>query len=86
VTVGYNAWLCGLVLQWVLVWVFERLDLEIDIEIRPVQMNPVKETDVQYSFDRGVLEPRILRVGEEILLVEDEQPDAAGRNIQYFRP
>jgi len=66
--------------------VFERLDLEIDVEIRPVQMNPVEETDVQDSFDRGVLEPRILRVGQEILLVEDEQPDAAGRNIQYFRP
>jgi hypothetical protein len=66
--------------------VFERLDLEIDVEIRPVQMNPVEETDVQDRFDRCILKPRILRVGQEIFLVEDEQPDAAGRNIQYFRP
>jgi hypothetical protein len=58
--------------------VFERLHLEIDIEIRPVQMNPVKETDVENSLDRSVLEPRIFRVGQEILLVEHEQPDAAG--------
>jgi hypothetical protein len=69
-----------------LVWVFERLDLEIDVEIRPVQMNPVKETDVENSLDRRVLEPRIFREGQEILLVEHKQPHAAGRNIQYFRP
>jgi hypothetical protein len=66
--------------------VFERLNLEIDIEIKPVQMNVVEETNVENSLDRSLLEPRILRVGQEILLVEYEQPDAAGRNIQYFRP
>ena len=65
---------------------FERLNLEVDIEIWPVQMNSIEETDVENALDRSVLEPRVLRVGEEVLLAEDEQPDAVARNVQNFRP
>jgi hypothetical protein len=84
-TVGYNAWLCGPVLKWVLAWMFEGLDLEVDVEIWPVKMNAVEELDAQNALDRGVLEPRIFRVREEVLLAENKQPDAVGRNVQNFR-
>jgi hypothetical protein len=84
-TVGYNAWLCGPVLKWVLVRVFERLNLEVDIEIWPVEMNAVEELDIQNTLDRCVLEPRIFLVGKEVLLAENKQPDAVGRNVQNFR-
>jgi len=83
--VGYNAWLCGLVLKWVLVRMLERLDFEVNVEIWPVKMNAVEEPDIQNALDWGVLEPGILCVGEEVLLVENKQPDAVGRNVQNFR-
>ena len=64
---------------------FERLDLEVDVEIWPVEMNAVEELDFQNALDRRVLEPGIFRVGEEVLFAKNKQPDAVGRNVQDFR-
>ena len=84
-TVGYNAWLCGPVLKWVLIRMLERLNFEVDVEIWPVQMNAVEEPDIQNALDWGVLEPGVFRVWEEVLLVENKQPDAICRNVMNFR-
>jgi len=48
-------------------------------------MNTVEEPDIQNALDWGVLEPRVFCVGKEVLLVENKQPDAVGRNVQDFR-
>lgn len=64
-----------------MVRVIQGPNLEIDVEIRPVQMDLVKQPNVDNALDRSILEPWILRVREEVLLVEHEQPNAGGRNI-----
>jgi hypothetical protein len=80
-----NAWLCGLVLKWVLVRMLERLNFKVYVEIWPVEMNAVEEPDIQNALDRGVLEPRVFRIRKEVLPVQNKQPNAVGRNVQDFR-
>ena len=51
---------------------FERLGLEIDVKVWPVEMNAIEELDFKNAFNRGVLAPRIFRVGEEVLIAENK--------------
>ena len=50
-----------------------------------MEMNTVEEPDIQNALDRGVLEPRVFRIGKKVLPAENKQPDAVGRNVQDFR-
>ena len=68
----------------VVLWVFDRVNGEVDVEVRPVDMMRMRKLDVQELSDRGVAEPGELAKGQEMLPVANEQPEAVSGNIPYF--
>lgn len=54
----------------------DRLEAQVDVQPRPMEMLPVQQLDVQDARDGGILEPGKLLEGEKELLVADEDPEA----------
>jgi len=52
------------------------VQLQIDVKIRPPEVEPVEQLDGEYRARRGVLEPRIFGEREKELLAIDVQPNA----------
>jgi hypothetical protein len=54
--------------------IFEGLDGEVDVEVRPGEVSSVGPLDIQDIVHGRALEPREVCEAEEILLLVDEQP------------
>jgi hypothetical protein len=62
----------------------DRIDCEINVELRPVQMTRLRTLYPEDRRNRGVLEPRKLFEWEEALSIIDEQPEAMRRDVRNF--
>jgi hypothetical protein len=61
--------------------IFEATHFQIDIEVGPAEVMVVEELDMEDLADRGVLEPRVLLIGQVVLPPIDTQPDAMAVNM-----
>jgi hypothetical protein len=62
----------------------ERLDGQIDVQVRPVQVMWRGELDVRELPDRGVPEPREILERQKPFAFADEQPEAVSGDVADF--
>jgi len=60
---------------------FYRLDREVDVEIRPVEMVRARKLDVHEFSDRHIAKPRELLERKKQFPLADEDPEAVPRNV-----
>jgi hypothetical protein len=53
----------------------DRLDGQVDIEIRPVEVSRTRPLEPKYGLDRSALEPREVFEGKEQLVIVQQQPE-----------
>jgi hypothetical protein len=73
-----------LVQERVVIWLIEALYFQVNIQIGPIQVVAVKESDIEELVYRGLLKPRVMIVVQEILLVLNQDPEPMRRNIGDF--
>jgi hypothetical protein len=61
-----------------------RLNAEIDIKLRPVEVTRGWLLYGKYSTERLVLKPREIFVGQEQLPFSDQEPDSMSRDVSHF--
>lgn len=71
--------------KWVGFGVFERVQAQIDVQVRPMQMVSREELYVEDVMDARLAEPREILVGEEVLFVMDKEPETATVNMRHRR-
>jgi len=54
---------------------FNRVDGQIDIEIRPVEVSRARSLQPKYGLDRSALEPREVFEGQKQLVIVQQQPE-----------
>ena len=67
--------------QWKFFRVFDALQIQIHVEIRPMKMIAVGKFHVEQLVDRRAAKPREIVEAEKILLARDEQPEAVRRTV-----
>ncbi|OGW33863.1 MAG: hypothetical protein A2010_16440 [Nitrospirae bacterium GWD2_57_9] len=60
---------------------FQNVDLEIHIQVRPIEMIAMQQLNILNRAQGLLFKIRILLIGEEIFLVENEQPDTVWSNV-----
>jgi hypothetical protein len=63
---------------------FERINIEVHVQIGPIQMVLVQELHVQNGVYPGIAEPGVLRVGEKVLLPIDVKPQAMRGDVEHL--
>jgi len=71
-------------LQGILLWAPQGFQLQIDVQIRPMQVMAVQQNHVEYRFDAHAFEPRVVLMIQEILAALDVDPDALGGDALDF--
>ena len=54
---------------------FDGVDGQIDIEIRPVEVSRARPLEPKYGLDRSALEPWEVLEGKEQLVIVQQQPE-----------
>ncbi|OGW51202.1 MAG: hypothetical protein A2078_00125 [Nitrospirae bacterium GWC2_57_9] len=60
---------------------FQNVDLEIHIQVRPIEMIAMQQLNILNRAQGLLFKIRILLIGEEIFLVENEQPDTVWSTV-----
>ena len=68
----------------VLLGMRDRLDVKIDVELRPVEMVRLRALDVKDRTHRCVSKPREVLKGEEVLCLVEKEPKAVRRDAEDF--
>ena len=61
-----------------------RLDGQVNVKIRPVQVTRARQLNVRQLGDRGVTKPGGILERDEALLVTDQEPEALGRSVRHL--
>lgn len=62
----------------------ERGQVEIDVQLRPVQVEPVEQLHFEDRAQPGIAEPGEVLVREKILLVSQQDPEPQPRDVGHF--
>ena len=67
-----------------IIGVIQRLDRQIDVEIRPVQVTRADESHVGQLRDRRITKPWELLKRQKAFLASNTHPEAARRYVRHF--
>src|SRR5207244_12145635 len=69
-------------LQRVALWVLDRVDGQVEIELRPVEVTRPRALEPKDRLDRGSLEPGKFLERQEELSAVQQQPEAMPRDVR----
>lgn len=75
-----------LVFQGEALGMLDGLNVQVDIEIRPIEMTRRGLLDIQHGSDGGFAEPWELPVGQKQLAPSGQQPDASPEYVGHLNP
>ncbi len=71
--------------EWVVTWICERFDVQVNVEVRPVKMVAMYQMHIIDLADPCMSKPGIMLKRQKILFVVDKKPDPVFGNAQNFR-